>query len=104
MAAGDRDWGIIGVSLRSGDVAAQLGPQDGLYTISTRSATGTQLRLIGAVQQVLVAADDSQEVSDAIPAPATYILSFTVTHKGYLHHPDGSPAPIASTTCQERVC
>src|SRR3546814_8809956 len=45
IAAGDRDWGIIGVSLRSGDVAAQLGPQAGLYTISTRSATGTQLRL-----------------------------------------------------------
>src|SRR3546814_1712358 len=36
MAAGDRDWGIIGVSHRSGDGAAQLGPQDGLYTVSTR--------------------------------------------------------------------
>src|SRR3546814_15359362 len=42
MAAGDRDWGIIGVSLRSGDVAAQLGPQDGLYTVSPRSAVGTR--------------------------------------------------------------
>ncbi|MGH6634182.1 MAG: mannitol dehydrogenase family protein, partial [Sphingopyxis sp.] len=52
MGAGDRDWGIIGVSLRSGDVAAQLGPQDGLYTVSTRSAAGTKLRLVGAVQMV----------------------------------------------------
>ena len=30
MNAGDRDWGIIGVSLRSGGVAAQLNPQGGL--------------------------------------------------------------------------
>ena len=54
MAAGDRGWSIIGVSLRSGDVAAQLGPQDGLYTVSTRSAAGTQLRLIGAVRVLTV--------------------------------------------------
>jgi fructuronate reductase len=90
MRAGDRDWGIIGVSLRSGDVAAQLNPQDGLYTVSTRSAAGSGLRLIGAVQKVLVAADDPQAVIGAIAAPTTHIVSFTVTEKGYLRRPDGS--------------
>ena len=90
MAAGDRDWGIIGVSLRSGDVAAQLNPQDGLYTVSTRSAAGERLRLIGAVRKVLVAADNSQAVIDAIASPRTHIVSFTVTEKGYLRRPDGS--------------
>ncbi|MBW8294864.1 MAG: mannitol dehydrogenase family protein [Sphingopyxis sp.] len=90
MNAGDRDWGIIGVSLRSGDVAAQLNPQDGLYTVSTRSAAGTDLRLIGAVQRVLVAADNPQAVIDAIAAPTTHIVSFTVTEKGYLRGPGGA--------------
>lgn len=90
MAAGDQDWGIVGVSLRSGDVAAQLNPQDGLYTVSTRSAAGTALRLIGAVQKVLVAADDPQAVIDAIAAPTTHIVSLTVTEKGYLRRADGS--------------
>ncbi|WP_235587989.1 mannitol dehydrogenase family protein [Sphingopyxis sp. H115] len=90
MAAGDRDWGIIGVSLRSPNVAAQLNPQDGLYTVSARSAAGTGLRLIGAVQRVLVAADDPQAVIDAIAAPTTHIVSFTVTEKGYLRGPDGA--------------
>lgn len=90
MNAGDRDWGIIGVSLRSGDVAAQLNPQDGLYTVSTRSAAGTDLRLIGAVQRVLVAADNPQSVIDAIAAPTTHIVSFTVTEKGYLRGPGGA--------------
>ncbi|UKK83214.1 mannitol dehydrogenase family protein [Sphingopyxis sp. BSN-002] len=90
MAAGDRDWGIVGVSLRSGDVASQLNPQDGLYSVSMRSAAGSELRLIGAVQKVLVAADDPQAVVDAIAAPTTHIVSFTVTEKGYLRGSDGA--------------
>lgn len=90
MAADERGWGIIGVSLRSGDVAAQLNPQNGLYSVSARSAAGTGLRLIGAVQKVLVAADDPQAVIDAIAAPTTHIVSFTVTEKGYLRTADGS--------------
>lgn len=90
MGAEDRDWGITGVSLRSGDVAAQLNPQDGLYTVSTRSAAGTDLRLIGAVQRVLVAGETAQDVIDAIASPATHIVSFTVTEKGYLRAADGS--------------
>lgn len=97
MGAGDRDWGIVGVSLRSGDVAAQLNPQDGLYTVSTRSAGSNELRLIGAVQKVLVAADDPQAVIDAIAAPATHIVSFTVTEKGYLRRADGSLDLAAAT-------
>jgi fructuronate reductase len=90
MRTGDRDWAIVGVSLRSADVAAQLDPQDGLYTVSARSVAGSELRVVGAVQRVLVAADDPQAVVDAIAAPTTHIVSFTVTEKGYLRRPDGS--------------
>lgn len=90
MDAGDRDWAIIGVSLRSADVAAQLNPQDGLYTVSARSVAGSELRVVGAVRQVLVASDNPQAVVDAIAAPTTHIVSFTVTEKGYLRRPDGS--------------
>jgi fructuronate reductase len=90
MNAGDRDWGITGVSLRSGDVAAQMNPQDGLYTISMRGAQSSEIRLIGAVQRVLVASEPPQAVIDAIAAPTTHIVSFTVTEKGYLRRADGT--------------
>ena len=90
MRAGDRDWAIIGVSLRSADVAAQLNPQDGLYTVSARGVAGSELRVVGAVQHVLVASENPQAVVDAIAAPTTHIVSFTVTEKGYLRRPDGS--------------
>lgn len=90
MNAGDRDWGIIGVSLRSGDVAAQLNPQAGLYTVNSRSAAGSALRLVGAVQSVLVAPESPDAVIAAIATPMTHIVSFTVTEKGYLRRADGS--------------
>lgn len=89
MGACDRDWGIIGVSLRSGAVAAQLNPQQGLYTVSTRSAAGSEIRLVGAVQHALIASESPQAVIAAIAAKSTHIVSFTVTEKGYLRRPDG---------------
>lgn len=90
MAAGDRDWRIIGVSLRSGDVAQQLNPQDGLYTLTERGSNGAKPRLIGAVARVIVAPEAPGEVIDAIASPDTHIVSFTVTEKGYVRRADGT--------------
>ncbi|MCL9997940.1 MAG: mannitol dehydrogenase family protein [Erythrobacter sp.] len=90
MAAGDRDWRITGVSLRSGDVAAQLGPQDGLYTLTERAGDTARTRLIGAIDRVIVAQQDPQAVIAAIAHADTRIASFTVTEKGYVRAADGS--------------
>jgi fructuronate reductase len=90
MEAGDRDWAITGVSLRSPGVAAQLNPQDGLYTLSERSADGTGIRLIGAVRGVLVASETPAALVERIAAPETRIVSFTITEKGYCRAADGS--------------
>jgi len=90
MAAGDRDWRIIGVSLRSGDVAAQLNPQDGLYTLVERSSDAVAMRLIGSVARVIVAPEAPDDVIAAIASPDTHIVSFTVTEKGYVRRADGS--------------
>ena len=49
LAAGERDWGIAGISLRSPDTRDALSPQDGLYTVVTRSGAGDELRVVGAL-------------------------------------------------------
>ncbi|QDH33336.1 mannitol dehydrogenase family protein [Porphyrobacter sp. YT40] len=90
MAAGDRDWRITGVSLRSGDVAAQLNPQAGLYTLTARSGEASRTRLIGSVGRVIVAPQDPQAVIAAVAHPDTCIVSLTVTEKGYVRAADGS--------------
>jgi fructuronate reductase len=89
MNAGERDWGMIGVSLRSPRVAEQMNPQEGLYTVTERSGDGNATRVIGAVQQVLVASQTPEQVITAIAAPATHIISFTITEKGYCRATDG---------------
>ncbi|UVO53389.1 mannitol dehydrogenase family protein [Sphingomonas sp. SUN039] len=99
MNAGDVDWGIVGVSLRSANVAEQMNPQDGLYTVAARSSDGVATRLIGAVQTVLVAADNPSDVAEAVAAPSTRIVSFTITEKGYCRGRDGRlDAEVATGT------
>jgi fructuronate reductase len=90
MNAGESDWGITGVSLRSASVADQLNPQDGLYTVTQRSAADSKIKLIGAVQRVIVAQQDMEAVVAAIASPDTHIISFTITEKGYCRAADGS--------------
>ncbi|MET0180480.1 MAG: mannitol dehydrogenase family protein [Novosphingobium sp.] len=90
MDQGDRDWAIIGVSLRSAGVARQLNPQDGLYTVAEQSAERTRLRLVGAVREVVVLADAGERVSEILAAPTTRIVSFTITEKGYARRADGA--------------
>ncbi|MBX9885996.1 MAG: mannitol dehydrogenase family protein, partial [Novosphingobium sp.] len=89
MRAGERDWMILGVSLRSADVAQQMNPQAGLYGVIERSAEGASARIVGAVRGVLVAKDDPEAVVAAIAAPATRIVSLTITEKGYCRTPTG---------------
>lgn len=98
MAAGDRDWAITGVSLRSAQVHEQLAPQDGLYTVATRDAAGEQLRLIEAVRDVLVAPRDPGAVAAALAASATRIVTLTVTEKGYHRLPGGGIDEAAIAT------
>ncbi|MGI4878028.1 MAG: mannitol dehydrogenase family protein [Janthinobacterium lividum] len=93
MDAGDRNWAITGVSLRSPEVRDALEPQDGLYTVTERDGGGDTTRLIGSVRRVLVAPESPAAVVAAIAAPATRIVSLTVTEKGYWRAPDGSLDP-----------
>ncbi|MBX3574599.1 MAG: mannitol dehydrogenase family protein [Mesorhizobium sp.] len=77
------DWMITGVSLRSGDVADQLNPQDGLYTLVVRGQEGTSARVIGSIGRVLVAPREPEAVLAALTAPQTKVVSLTITEKGY---------------------
>jgi fructuronate reductase len=90
MAGAEGDWRILGVSLRSAGVRDQMHTQDGLYSLVERSAAGSKARIIGAVADVLVAADERERLVATLAAPTTHIVSFTITEKGYCRAPDGS--------------
>lgn len=83
LNAGDLRWGIIAASLRSPAVRDQMVPQDGLYTMLVRDGGSQQARIIGAVQDVIVAPQDPQALIAALASPDTHIVTLTITEKGY---------------------
>ncbi len=89
---GELRWGIVGVSLQRPDTRDALEPQEGLYTVALRDAAGgvavpEELRVIGALTQVLLARDDASAVLARIAHPDTRIVTLTVTEKGYHRDP-----------------
>jgi fructuronate reductase len=87
MDGGDRNWAITGVSLRSRAAALQMNPQDGLYTVTERSAGGYSTRLVGAVRNVVPANRARLRVEGLIAAPATRVVSLTITEKAIAARP-----------------
>ena len=86
-ATGDLRWGIHGVTQRSSAVADQLAPQDGLFTVLTRSADGAAPGVNAAVRAVLPGATSRGGTVRLIAAPDVRIVTLTVTEKGYRHDP-----------------
>ncbi|NAZ77337.1 mannitol dehydrogenase family protein [Kineococcus sp. T13] len=87
VAAAGGDWGICGVTQRSRAVVEQLGPQDGLYAVLAHDAAGSEARVVGAVRELLFAGEEAGRLRDLLAAPATRLVTLTVTEKGYRHDP-----------------
>ena len=87
LRGGDRRWGIIGASLRSGDTRDALAPQDYLYTLAESDEAGERTRVIAALRGVLVARENPQALIEAMCLPSVKIVTLTVTEKGYCHDP-----------------
>lgn len=89
LAAGARDWGIVGASLRSTDTRDALAPQDGLYTLAVRDGSGERLRVIGSLLALMVAPEDPAALVARMADPGTRIVTLTVTEKAYLRNSAG---------------
>ncbi|RYG00026.1 MAG: mannitol dehydrogenase family protein, partial [Caulobacteraceae bacterium] len=81
------DWAIIGASLRRPDTRDALAPQDFLYTLAIRDASGTRARIIGSIRDVIDANVDRSGLIELMASPAIRIVSLTVTEKGYCYAP-----------------
>jgi mannitol 2-dehydrogenase len=80
------DWGICGIGLQPSNVTMRdaLAAQDGLYTLVIRHGDGTwDARVIGSIVEYLFAPDDPEAAIEKLAAPATRIVSLTVTEGGY---------------------
>jgi fructuronate reductase len=81
-------WGIAAFTGRRTDMADALQPQDGLYTLITRSADGDSFELIGALSAVHGAVEHEAYL-DYLSRPELAIITITVTEAAYLRGADG---------------
>ncbi|HEY1889693.1 MAG TPA: mannitol dehydrogenase family protein [Steroidobacteraceae bacterium] len=73
---------ICAVSLKTALLREALAPQDGLYTLVELDESPS-MRVIGAISELLVAAESPATVSNRLCDPDTSVVTMTVTEKGY---------------------
>ncbi|MEH6835624.1 MULTISPECIES: mannitol dehydrogenase family protein [Falsihalocynthiibacter] len=86
LAKNGGDWRILGVSLRSTEVADAMNAQEGRYTLVVRSDQRGEppvFREIGSVASVLAGQRGVAPILDAMTRPQTRIVSLTITEKAY---------------------
>mgnify|MGYP003482118927 FL=1 len=82
----DLDWAICGVGLRTEDRRARddLKAQDYLFTLLELGDTDdTEVRVIGAIRDMLLAEDGAQALIDKLASPEIRIVSLSITEGGY---------------------
>ncbi|PHH39079.1 mannitol dehydrogenase family protein [Pseudomonas putida] len=80
------DWAICGVGLRAEDRRARddLKEQDYLFTLfELGDSNDTEVRVIGAIRDMLLAEDGAQALIDKLADPLIRIVSLTITEGGY---------------------
>jgi fructuronate reductase len=87
MLARDPSWGVSATSMHSGQVAAGLRTQNGLYTLALLD-DAPRFDLIGAIRECCPPRDPGFVAR--LSNPATRVITLTVTEKGYCLSPSGA--------------
>jgi fructuronate reductase/mannitol 2-dehydrogenase len=82
------DWAVTGVGLRRRELKRALHPQDGLYTVVTRSPDGDSARVVGVMTRYLFAPHERSAVLAALADARTHLVTLTITNKGYNIDPE----------------
>ena len=106
----DTGWGISAYTGRRPDEAEKLAPQDGLYTLITRSPSADTAEVIASISEVH-AASDVDAWLDGFGNPRVAVVTITITEAGYCRNLDGGldfdapgiPLDLAALRAGERT-
>jgi fructuronate reductase len=84
------EWGIVAFTGRSPRAAEDLQAQDGLYSLVVRSADHDEIGIVRSISEAVDGARVDRLVG-TVAAPATALVTLTVTEAGYALDADGRP-------------
>lgn len=88
QASDAADWGIAAFTGRRPDAAVALAEQDGLFTLVERADSGDSFAVVGSIVEAVDGAD-VQRLAELVAAPATAMVTLTVTEAAYRLGADG---------------
>jgi fructuronate reductase len=103
----DAEWGIASFTGRNPQAAQELAPQDGLFTLIERSEAGDTATVVTSIVEAVDGAD-LERLIVLLSAPATAVVTTTITEAGYRLTPEGlpntaDPAVVADAAWLKRV-
>lgn len=100
-ADADAQWGIAAFTGRSPAAAAELAPQDGLYTLVERGRDADRFQVVPSIVEVRDGADLAR-FAELLASPDTAVVTLTITEAGYWLGPDGR-ADVTSPAAREET-
>ena len=88
QASDAADWGIAAFTGRRPDAALALAEQDGLYTVVNRADDGDSFAVVSSIVEAVDGAD-VQRLQELVSAPATAVITLTITEAAYRLRADG---------------
>ncbi|WP_163505673.1 mannitol dehydrogenase family protein [Fodinicola acaciae] len=89
-------WGILAATNSSRRLVSALAAQDLLYSVAELSPSGVHVSVPSVHTGLLIAAEDPAALVAAIAAPATRIVTLTVTESGYSYSPESQGLALDS--------
>lgn len=102
QASDAADWGIAAFTGRRPDAALALAEQDGLFTLVERADSGDSFSVVGSIVEAVDGAD-VRRLAELVSAPATAIVTLTVTEAAYRLGADGQLDTSASDVVSDLV-
>ena len=100
QASDAAEWGIAAFTGRRPDAALALAEQDGLFTLVERADSGDSFAVVGSIVEAADGAD-VQRLAELVSAPATAMVTLTVTEAAYRIGADGQLDTTASDVASD---
>ena len=103
LRSGNFNFGVVGVTQRSSDVADVMNSQDCLYTINEREGAGFAPIIVGAIRKALFFPQARQELLEIARSENLKLITLTVSEKAYQCNSTRDGVNLNSTEVQADI-